>query len=905
MDEAAAIDGSRPLEQVADACGIAWGGTALQMTADMATFKVLLMSGKSFTPAQQAWPAVTLEAYAQLMAKRAQNKTLGKMRSLCWTDHANVTKLQTVEAVEIDVKHLRWVAEIIADGSEIRSLAGRAARLADGTSRKPRDRDELMQQRQKDLQGLAGQVRAFDLKQFLSDYPEPGAAVPWALGDHAWVPSGGVSSVSLEGGVLFAPIAAAAGINLQLKVLYVPDYVSPETRMAASSYAMRELSYLVPRYDLKMALAAGPMEDTEGRATYFDKDVFACKAAHKHPGRLARDLLTGVASLARAVRLHKPALILGEGQGALISIAYSKPQVMEKALYMRNVQLNECHEIASAWGGVKAVIASLPRINKIGLHLPKLREGVPSLFLSTDTFPPLQTYALSKVGPHREETKAFLAAVGLVPYKGIDQVPLVTLMEKRSRVMWEHSGSCSGCGKRVYFTGQCFQCRKTGQEEEREAGGEPDDRGELTDAGGLAPASRSAPVAQVPLELLVPEKGMVGVKRWKHGVVRLQHWEPGRNFPVRYADEEKHKYVMRLVEYGGNRVAQLHSCLPTDPAGYRNPLAWDWGGQPEMAPKETFHPRRWNSGAGVCLGSWSAQEYDHDKALRRAAAAGPQHSDKAHVFLVQEEATAGRSTLLYSGPKEDLYSSLPPVRPSAGKVTFSLYLGTCSSGRRRAVTVYSDTWMALPQATVRYGKSVEAEAAAEGATVGAQEEEDDVDLRLYTDKVSDRDRIAEEGRADAGEIEFQVGDTLRTTWLGDQKADPHLGPMMASGELPPGFRAGNDGVLERHVKIPALHVDTWVPVVPEGIADGVHTWKHWIFRQCHAGITGGHRSADKTLMLVQRQCWWNGMKQDIENWTQKCMTCLRFRKVPRKQESPAFPSKAECWDEVMIDLEGP
>ena len=31
MDEAAAIDGSRPLEQVADACGIAWGSTCLQM----------------------------------------------------------------------------------------------------------------------------------------------------------------------------------------------------------------------------------------------------------------------------------------------------------------------------------------------------------------------------------------------------------------------------------------------------------------------------------------------------------------------------------------------------------------------------------------------------------------------------------------------------------------------------------------------------------------------------------------------------------------------------------------------------------------------------------------------------------------------------------------------------------
>ena len=88
MDEASAIDGSRPLEQIADACGIAWGSTNVQMLPDLTGFKVLLMVGKGFTPAQQAWPA--LKALAQLSGKRQQKKLLGLMRSLCWTDHANV-----------------------------------------------------------------------------------------------------------------------------------------------------------------------------------------------------------------------------------------------------------------------------------------------------------------------------------------------------------------------------------------------------------------------------------------------------------------------------------------------------------------------------------------------------------------------------------------------------------------------------------------------------------------------------------------------------------------------------------------------------------------------------------------------------------------------------------------------
>ena len=53
---------------------------------------------------------------------------------------------------EVDVKHLRWVSWIIADGSQIRSLSGRTAKLGDGFSRNPDGRDELVAQRTKDLE---------------------------------------------------------------------------------------------------------------------------------------------------------------------------------------------------------------------------------------------------------------------------------------------------------------------------------------------------------------------------------------------------------------------------------------------------------------------------------------------------------------------------------------------------------------------------------------------------------------------------------------------------------------------------------------------------------------------------------------------------------------------------------
>ena len=82
------------------------------------------MVSKGFTAAQQAWPPLTLEAFAQLMGKRAQKKVLGPMRTICWTDHANLTKQQTMDHQDIEVKHLRWLSEIVGDGSEIKSLSG-------------------------------------------------------------------------------------------------------------------------------------------------------------------------------------------------------------------------------------------------------------------------------------------------------------------------------------------------------------------------------------------------------------------------------------------------------------------------------------------------------------------------------------------------------------------------------------------------------------------------------------------------------------------------------------------------------------------------------------------------------------------------------------------------------------
>ena len=97
----------------------------------------------------------------QLEVKRATRKTFGSIRTLCWTDHANLTRAQTSD-IGMDPKLVRWVAEILMDGSEIRSLSGRSATLGDSFSR-------ILRTRTKDLEGLTGQLRGFDLDQYLGE----------------------------------------------------------------------------------------------------------------------------------------------------------------------------------------------------------------------------------------------------------------------------------------------------------------------------------------------------------------------------------------------------------------------------------------------------------------------------------------------------------------------------------------------------------------------------------------------------------------------------------------------------------------------------------------------------------------------------------------------------------------
>ena len=100
--------------------------------------------------------------------------------------------------------------------------------------------------------------------------------------------------------------------------------------------------------------------------------------------------------------------------------------------------------------------------------------------------------------------------------------------------------------------------------------------------------------------------------------------------------------------------------------------------------------------------------------------------------------------------------------------------------------------------------------------------------------------------------------------------------------------------------------EAWVPVVPDADVGSHVSWKRWVFHQAHVGVFGGHRLTAQTSDILKRLVWWKGMKADVEKWIGECLVCLRFRKRPTKNQSRGVVRpNVQCWEEVMIDFEGP
>ena len=947
FDEAAAISGECPLEQVADASGYAVGGTVLQMTRDLQKMKVLLTHSKSLTAPQQSWPPLIQEAFAQLEVKRMTRKTLGSVKTLCWTDHANLTKAQHVE-VGADVKLVRWIAEIISDGSEIRSLSGRSAKLGDGFSRNPKMRDQLLEDRTKDVQGLAGQLQGFDMAEYLGEGSEDSTVpVTWAVGDDA-VPdsSGGVPGSGRHAGEASSSsggdpgsghraessVTYTADAKQKVRVLIVADYCSHRDTVTSVSKIHASISRGMPGWDVSIHTVYGAFEDDHGLCAHIDGATARLKG-ERQVKRLRVDLLTSCAKVLRGIGSFLPNFVAGVGQGGLIAAMVRLPLVVEITLQARNLQRSEIHKVVSGWSGVKAVWSFNPRLWKTQAGVDLLLAACPEI---AKNFPivPVKGYGIAGQGSKEHEVAVSLS-LGIL--KDAADVPLVSLVNEPNREVWEHDGKCS-CGKRAYVFGRCVTCIEKEAADDLQAGAAAREALEQPAGGeGELVAEDFLAVSSVPLG---PEPRVCSV-HWKlvvdwarswiaeccpkgfHdlpnglGAVALCTWwkNQGFEFPSGKASDQE-PFGFTWVVYAAEDVSLNTVCVVHQCADFRCST---------IEPVRELSEVNWYNHVklvkGVCDVFYSQDvafglaphEFKRLVALLGNATGVVRWDDGNGVQSIGLRRDLRHKQVLVSFQKNPASGYWFPfkvgkkirVDESASRPTVAILGKSWSVGV--VVHLRSRHWIIpqwvgareMPSTDIKTGVIHDSEVPSGGVPdsghhAGSEEEE----------RVPNREEFAIEARLEAGLGEFTISGSLRSAWHDAQRKDESLvGHFRRTGDP---FRIAADGLLERSVLLESGE-KSWVAVIPGGFAapNGL-TWRRCCFDRAHHGALGGHRSSERTLSILSRSVWWPGMKDDVRRWTDKCIICLKARSKPKKVTAGASRCLADCcWQEVSVDCEGP
>jgi len=696
--------------------------------------------------------------------------------------------------------------------------------------------------------------------------------------------------------------------------------------------------------------------------------------------------------LARQAAMHKPQIIFGEGQGALVAAGYSKPLSLESALATRNVQPEELSEIGQAWGRVSLVIVHDPKVSKTGVQLDKLKLATPDLFDSAFPVPPRRmfTWKDNKV-VHYLEGKQLMSEIGVQVVPSIGDIPFQSLLQEPPTFMWAHNGKCP-CGRKSYLFSQCSKCLKNELaeklQEEQERAQEPDEptapeepvaAPSVPDVLHRLPESRGCVTRNVIfvndrwIHALASEKSTVG--SWRYGPAYVQEWHHGKELKLKQApaNQEAVYRIVFAVETNGD-VLPVQQCV--NHRFEENHVvaseAWcrDTGlltgafcldAVSEQLSAYVNQSRCWPACSGTGTEGWRSMEGPIKSHLVLVTQPyggiyvwkAPPAKGKVEQLLGRVEELSGRMqqppglAILYGrvqatgnwcvafiGP---FGHHVANMRKQMSKIVGDFDAWALTWGRegelkpRKVVTLFASRWLiydkhAQISTVLRQpkGQSLSGEARPCGPPTDAsvpntelKEERNPMEmehrlelteeaLSWYDKKFEERDQHREEARDTIGETDFAIGESLRVTWGAAQRADKMLLPMFSAKTLAEGYRMAPDGVLERMVQVAQAGGAIWVPIVPDGQAAAHLSWKRWVFLQCHVGILGAHRNPEKTMLILSRQVWWQGMKADVEDWINRCITCIRFRKIPQKQEAVAvIPIDAECWEEVMVDLEGP
>ena len=138
-----------------------------------------------------------------------------------------------------------------------------------------------------------------------------------------------------------------------------------------------------PECDVKVVVGEPPFEDLEGNGCHFEKQGKQKLSGRKLANATRVDLLTSLATLLREVAWHGPSIVVGTGQGGIVTLAAASPVVVEAVLLPRNVHISEAPKIANAWSKIKLLVRVNPRISKAKPRRQLLQEACPRVVFPT------------------------------------------------------------------------------------------------------------------------------------------------------------------------------------------------------------------------------------------------------------------------------------------------------------------------------------------------------------------------------------------------------------------------------------------------------------------------------------------------------------------------------------------
>ena len=115
--------------------------------------------------------------------------------------------------------------------------------------------------------------------------------------------------------------------------------------------------------------------------------------------RYRSHLFVGMLTVLRACARVRPTVLLGRGQGGLVLMCLSRPEVVERALIVRMVHPQELAPLREAWNDLRLILVEDVKATRGHSDLELLNSCVPELLMRQHREIPCITKVTP--GPHK------------------------------------------------------------------------------------------------------------------------------------------------------------------------------------------------------------------------------------------------------------------------------------------------------------------------------------------------------------------------------------------------------------------------------------------------------------------------------------------------------------------------